>query len=802
MAKSMPSDLTAEKLVIGSILKSANDFWTVSEKLRASQFTDPIHREIFAAVKEICETGQPLSLTMVAGKLPDEDADGIPFRSHLAALFENAQQVNAADFADSIVDAWARRQLLEISSHITKAVKAQEQHPTDIITDLEARVADLGGNSIPDAPVSLRAIVERVLQNTSKAHQQDDFVTGYSTGLPTLDERLGPIRNGRLYLIGGDEKSGKGQPLDAKVLTPFGFREMGSLKVGSLVTAPDGSACNVIGIYPLGERQIYRVSFRDGTSTEVTEDHLWLAWRTDRPTKRNGAIIKGAASARLYTTEQIIKAISVKTKRTFQIPVTQPVPFTMAGGYERCPLNPYVLGVLLGDGGLSGSTIRITSVDEEIIRRVESLLGRRLYGPETSGGARAPTYGVPAEVIHKPIRDLKLAGLKSGEKFIPRRYLFSGVEDRWELLRGLMDTDGWVEKKGDVCLSTKSPQLADDVAWLARSLGAFVTRRQKKAAYKKNGIRFDCGIHHVVRMMFADARMAFALSRKRLKCIPGKRMYRSILKIEPSRIAQAQCIKVSHPSSLYITDDFIVTHNTALATQILARLAQYGPCLMAQGEMAEDEIGIRSLAGASGVAANQIETGELNFAEYEQLVDAKEKLPLDKLEIWECGEVKISQLRHRCLAMKAKKGLSALMVDHLLQVQPDKEYENEFRGIAKVVRGLKAIARDLDIPVFCLVHRTRSSRDRQDPTPFATDFYGGGELERACDALLAIFSRHRWLLLRKPDRGGEDAISKWQQQLSEAAGKVQVALLVHRHASFPHIMELRYNGPLTRFEEV
>jgi replicative DNA helicase len=143
-----------------------------------------------------------------------------------------------------------------------------------------------------------------------------------------------------------------------------------------------------------------------------------------------------------------------------------------------------------------------------------------------------------------------------------------------------------------------------------------------------------------------------------------------------------------------------------------------------------------------------------------------------------------------------------VMVDHLLHVHPDKEYENEFRGINMVVHGLKAMARELDCPVICLTHRTRGSQDRSDPTPFASDFYGGGVIERACDALFCIFNRHRWLALRKPENKGEQAVSAWGTQMAAARGKAQVALLAHRHASFPHIVEFKFNGELSRFEEI
>lgn len=367
--------------------------------------------------------------------------------------------------------------------------------------------------------------------------------------------------------FGGTRGGGKGQPLDALVLTPFGYREMGGLEIGSAVCCPDGSHARVIGIYPLGRRQLYRVTFHDGTSTLVTDDHIWLAWNALRSTKRKGRRTSGERSAQLWLTAHIRKLLD--TGARFRIPITQPVALTDTSRYPRRPVDPYLLGVLLGDGTITGRKLRICTTDPEIIERIQK--GQTLLGPYAYPD-RAPEYTLPEPNGVRPhLQRWGLIGTYSHTKFIPEAYLRGTTNERWELLRGLLDTDGWAEEDGDIYYCTTSPQLRDDTAELARSLGAVVTVRYKRTPRKPA---------HTLRIKLPVPANAFTLQRKRARCAisPPQSMSRLILSIEPEGAAEAQCIKVSHPSGLYITNDCIVTHNTdlLLGDQITGAL-EWGP---------------------------------------------------------------------------------------------------------------------------------------------------------------------------------------------------------------------------------
>lgn len=359
-----------------------------------------------------------------------------------------------------------------------------------------------------------------------------------------------------LVFYGGARGGGKGQALDAPVLTPFGFRPMGSLKVGSLITSPDGSVSSVIAVHELGERQLYEVTFQDGTKCEVTGDHLWLAWRSNASQKRKRERRSGEESARIYTMDYIRERVG--RRQRFLIPITSAIPFTRSEKHNSRTIDAYALGALLGDGSLCEDYLRLTSEDPEIVERVSNALNEKRLGPYAYG--KCPEYRWSAkQQTGDALRYHGLIGKKSHDKFIPSAYLHSPTEMRWDLLRGLMDTDGWVDLDGDIYYCTISTQLRDDVAFLARSLGALVSIRQKQAKdqYGRGSLAYT------LRIKLRDSSLAFYLKRKKEKAGRAPQsMGKAVVRVEPSRIAPARCIQVSHLSGLYITNDFIVTHNT------------------------------------------------------------------------------------------------------------------------------------------------------------------------------------------------------------------------------------------------
>lgn len=362
-------------------------------------------------------------------------------------------------------------------------------------------------------------------------------------------------------------------PPGAGILTPFGWRKMSDMKPGAAVCATDGSVQRIIAVYRRGVQPLYRLTWHDGTQTICDADHIWLGWRSNRSGKSNGERLSGEASARKYLTTDIVELYKsdAKTKSRFAIPVmslpcTFTAPIEAAGvgkTLTRKNIHPYVLGALLGDGSVSGSYVGLTCADQEIIDRVETICGRKLskYQPE---GSAAAEYRFPVDPIRGHLEALGVQGHKADTKSIPRIYMLGSEEERFELLRGLMDTDGWAEEDGDCYYTSISKALAENVRDLARSLGAVVTWREKVPTFIYKGERKNGQLAYTLRIKMRQPERMFHLSRKKAAC-EGKEPQSMALwleVIEPAGEGETICIRVSHPNSLFVTDGYVVTHNT------------------------------------------------------------------------------------------------------------------------------------------------------------------------------------------------------------------------------------------------
>jgi phosphate starvation-inducible PhoH-like protein len=312
---------------------------------------------------------------------------------------------------------------------------------------------------------------------------------------------------------------------------------MGDLKVGDLVIGSKGAAIKVEGIFPLGKKQVYKIWTSDRAWTEATGDHLWQIHCQD-----------AVRRSKVMTTEQIQAELSKGRPQYRVLPMLPPVNFDPAG---ELPLDPYALGLLLGDGGFSTDVVRFTNADG-----LEEHLPFQTVRVKDKPG-RCPSFGVHGAV--PVIRALGLMGHLSVDKFIPNEYLRGSIEDRIALLQGLMDTDGCLQK-GLPTFCTSSDRLAADLIELVQSLGGkcfdHVDKKLRKGATR---------LAHFIKVKLPPEICPFRAD------LPNKKLAlkrnvdtheRFIKKIEPSRVTDVQCIKVSDPDGLYVTRGYMLTHNT------------------------------------------------------------------------------------------------------------------------------------------------------------------------------------------------------------------------------------------------
>ncbi|MEX0985105.1 MAG: PhoH family protein [Actinomycetota bacterium] len=365
---------------------------------------------------------------------------------------------------------------------------------------------------------------------------------------------------------------GRAQPVDAPVLTPDGFRPIGELEVGDLVVSSEGSPTSVLGVFRQGRKEIFRVRTQDGASALCCAEHLWSVSTADD--RRAGR------SNRVLETRQMAGRLRASHRHRYELPlVSAPVAFPPA----PVPMDPYAVGLLLGDGCITTSTTpSFTTSDPELALALEMALSGE--GIEL---VRKGTYdftlrnrmgGRGGVIVENPVtgvlRSLGLAGARSNTKFVPEVYLNNSWDVRLALLQGLLDTDGGpVTQPRRTCriqYTTTSPRLRDDVLFLVRSLGGVAYVRTRASEGRRPGFASQRPVTHRHDAFILDIRLPqglapFRLTRKAATYLVfggGGRPKRFIDSIEPAGEAETVCIQVASDDSLYVTEDFLVTHNT------------------------------------------------------------------------------------------------------------------------------------------------------------------------------------------------------------------------------------------------
>jgi replicative DNA helicase len=391
-------------------------------------------------------------------------------------------------------------------------------------------------------------------------------------------------------------------------------------------------------------------------------------------------------------------------------------------------VDPWELGALLGDGNLTRTTLIFSTAVESMRRRMSERIDAALELAHAGGvdwrivqrqrGHREGVAGVTANPLTRAVRTLGLWGLQSHEKFIPRIYLDASRAERLDLLRGLLDTDGRVERWGTFRYVTSSPRLAADVVELVRSLGGWCSVRPKRPHYSHEGQRlegrecFTCTIHH------PDPRSLLLLSDKqaRTPARPLRRKRPTFATIEPSRVAKTQCIAVTHRSRLYVTDDYVVTHNTALALNTGMPVAVFSM------EMGASQLAMRLIGSVGKLDQHKLRTGRLQPDDWDKLSTALGRLNEAPILIDETPALNAIEVRSRARRLMKQYGkLGLVIVDYLQLMQATTQGENRATEISEISRAMKSLAKELSVPVVALSQLNRSLEQRPNKRPVMSD---------------------------------------------------------------------------------
>ena len=741
--KEMPHSVEAEDGIISCIFQNPDEY--VSKIIEINK-SDLIYNEttriIYDSVIGMYNKNIPINTVTITHFLRDSGKlDKIGGGARISELFCYVPLPNHFPYYLKILEnKLLLRNLIKKASRIMFCAQRADVNQVSVdqvISDAEDDILSIREGVLNDFK-HIKEPAMDAIDDIQKSIDNPGCLSGLSTGFKKLDSLTTGLKGGEMFVLAARPSMGKAQPLDSDVLTPDGFVKMGDIKEGSVVIGIDGKPHNVIKIFPQGLKKVYKVNFSDGTSAECCDEHLWLTQsRQERRQNINSYSVKSLREIR----NTLIARLD--NRYNHRMPSIKPVEFKS----KILPINPYLLGLLLGDGGFShGSSIMFSNPEKDLQDAVINILDE--YDCISFNGIdgrikRKKRKGLDSSETAKAIKELGLFGLKSHEKFIPEIYLYSSVNDRIKLLQGLCDSDGYVCNKSQIEFSTSSERLKNDFLFLARSLGGMCKYSSRLPEYSYNNEKLKGKKSYRISVLFHNGVIPIS-SKKHLSKFNDntRKKLKMITSVEEIGQKECQCILIDSKDHMYITNDFIPTHNTSLVMNWIENVAIRDNknvaifSLEVQAKMLTKSL----ICRLSGISMHEVAKGLMTRRQQEALALALRKVSDSGIFIDDTSGIDISAIKAKSRRLHKKKKLDLIAIDYLQLATYSESKTNREGEISKISSGIKSLAKELDIPIIVLAQLNRAIENRKEKRPILSDLRESGSIEQDAD-LVGLLTR-------------------------------------------------------------
>lgn len=507
-----------------------------------------------------------------------------------------------------------------------------------------------------------------------------DYREPIPTGIVGIDEKLnGGIAKQEVALVLAPTGVGKAQPLTSKVLTPNGWELMGNIKTNDLVITSTGKSTKVLGVFPQqGERDVYEITFSDGSIVECDINHLWSV---------NTAKLSRKFNDEKFITlslEEILNGGYLKgNKPVYRIPLTEPIEFNN----NNIILDPYIMGCLIGsDKGILNTVI----IKDDFIAK--KITNRNTLAKLNKKGNN----------YH-----YRVSNIYMDYSTIPNNYLYNSKTVRLDLLCGLLDTNSKIDKQGNIIYKTKFKNIVHTLSELVNSLGGISTYKQ-------------VGKNYIIKIYFNKNLNIFSLPSKveKYNSINRKPKYRYISDIKYKGKEKTQCILVEDDKHEYITDNYIVTHNTTFLTKVANEAYMKGYNVVQL--FFEDKI--KDIQRKHFTCITQLAATDLALTDNRDYVN--EKLLQVQKQVNEKGNylvlqrlpadgITMSDIRDiiKNISTTNGKDVDMLVLDYIdcLSIEGNSQSKEDWGDEGKIMRKLDALAVELNIACWTATQGNRGS---------------------------------------------------------------------------------------------
>jgi len=784
-------NLNIERAVLSAIIFDPQIFEELAAKLKAHDFYLPFHQHVFTAMEDLSREDKPIDEEFLKSKLSSTgNYDEVALLDILAA-----NPISNTDaYIGEIKSRSTKRALATLATTIKK-VTIEDDLPTDEVMNMvEKKLYEITQNSTSEDFRESKEITLSMIEEINRLKALGNSkLLGVDTGFHNLNDHTQGFGKGDLVIIAARPAMGKCLGKGTNVVMFDGsLKAVEDIQVGELLMGDDSTPRKVLSL-ARGREEMYWVRQNKGIDYRVNKSHILSLKRS-----RNEGKHKHGDVLNIEVSDYVEKSDKFKSNyKGYKVAVEF--------SENSVDIEPYFLGLWLGDG--TSSSVEIATQDSEIVNYLGKYADRLslLLNSHFADG-KCPMYRIGKGYtggdikqdisLQKKLRDMNLLN----NKHIPENYLINSRKKRLELLAGLLDSDGYYDDKYHVMeITQKSKALSKQIKFLADSLGFRCSFKSKIARIKSIG--YECEVYRV-RIVGDLDEIPTKIARKKARPSASNRNHQHTgITLEYDKVDDYYGFEIDG-NKLFLLEDMTVTHNTSLVLNMTQKAIERGEGIAFFSlEMPAEQLMLRLLSTETSIPLQKLRIGDLTDDEWANLSKAADKMANRKLFVDDGGLATIHHVRSKLRKLKAKHPEISMAIIDYLQLMSGDNSEGRQQVISEISRGLKQLARELQIPIIALSQLNRGVESRDNKRPMLSDLRESGSIEQDADIVMFVYRDDVYREAAEKEREMKaKAEGKEYENKFENKPEEDTELIIGKHRNGPTgTVKLVFQKRFTRF---
>ncbi|MEA3331186.1 MAG: replicative DNA helicase [Campylobacterota bacterium] len=736
-------NLAFERSILSSIVFEPQQFDELSVALKQDDFYLPAHQDIFHVMTLLLQKDQPIDEEFIKKELIKMKK----FDEQVMLEILSANPIsNTKAYVEEIKDKSLKRHLLTLTTEIKRVTVEEELPSAEVIDIVEKKLYDITQDNqtsdFKDSPKMTFDTMEYIKEMKARGN---NVLVGVDTGFAELNKMTTGFGKGDLVIIAARPAMGKCLGKGTKIVMFDGtLKNVEDIEVGDQLMGDDSTPRNVLSL-ARGREKMFWVRQNKGIDYRVNESHILSLKRSRNEGKhKHGDVLNievkdyNQKSKKFHSNYKGYK-VGVDFKK------------------QNLTIDPYFLGLWLGDG--TSSKFKDKS-------------------------------------LQKKLRELGVLN----NKHIPHANIQNSEKNRLKLLAGLLDSDGYYDKKFNVFeIVQKDENLSKQIKFLADSLGFRVSIKTKKARIKK--INYECDVYRL-RIVGDLDKIPTKIKRKQARKLKAAREVKHTgIKVEYDKVDDYYGFTIDG-NHLFLLEDMTVTHNTSFVLNTVNSLITQGKGVAFFSlEMPAEQLMLRLLSIQTSIPLQKLRVGDMNDDQWSSLNGAIDKMNSAKLFVDDQGSININQLRSKLRKLKNQHPEIEIAVIDYLQIMSGVGNQDRHLQVSEMSRGLKMLARELEMPIVALSQLNRGLESRNDKRPMLSDIRESGSIEQDADIILFVYRDDIYLYKEEKEREkaakaeGKEFTPTYVEKEEEEA---EIIIGKQRNGPTGHV-KLIFQKKLTRF---